>query len=238
MAHGTYDEYWQARNVPKDLVNINHPVLIVAALVRCAGLLRPVPDVPRAEREESGEQDDVGGRAVAARRLGAQATATRSVTSTFGVEDCRVLPHEHRAAVLQLLSERQRDARISPKRSCSRPAAIAGTAIDAVAAAGTRPRKLYLQGERQLVVHARRRIDRPTPSTITSAIPRKPVPYTAEIPPREGHLFMVEDQRFAWPSVLTCSSIRRRCSPRIYDRRADRREPAGVDHRAPTATGW
>ena len=31
MAHGTYDEYWQARNVPKDLVNINHPVLIVAA---------------------------------------------------------------------------------------------------------------------------------------------------------------------------------------------------------------
>ena len=30
MEHGTYDEYWQSRNVPKDLVNINHPVLIVA----------------------------------------------------------------------------------------------------------------------------------------------------------------------------------------------------------------
>ncbi len=30
MAHGTYDEYWQSRNVPKDLNNINHPVLIVA----------------------------------------------------------------------------------------------------------------------------------------------------------------------------------------------------------------
>jgi len=30
MQHGTYDEYWQARNVPKDLADIRHPVLIVA----------------------------------------------------------------------------------------------------------------------------------------------------------------------------------------------------------------
>src|SRR5580700_9380496 len=29
MIHGTYDEYWQSRNVPKHLKNINHPVLIV-----------------------------------------------------------------------------------------------------------------------------------------------------------------------------------------------------------------
>ena len=28
--------------------------------------------------------------------------------------------------------------------------------------------------------------------------PRKPVPYTAEITTTEGHLFMVEDQRFVW----------------------------------------
>src|SRR5215467_11647249 len=31
MAHGSYDEYWQARNVPKDLAGVDHPVLIVAA---------------------------------------------------------------------------------------------------------------------------------------------------------------------------------------------------------------
>src|SRR5262245_38364971 len=31
MTHGTYDEYWQARNVPKDLDHVTHPVLIVAA---------------------------------------------------------------------------------------------------------------------------------------------------------------------------------------------------------------
>ena len=30
MIHGTYDEYWQAKNVPKDLDNITFPVLIVA----------------------------------------------------------------------------------------------------------------------------------------------------------------------------------------------------------------
>ena len=70
MAHGTYDEYWQARNVPKDLVNINHPVLIVAGVVRRAGFLRSVPDVSRAEREESVEQDDARRWTVVARRVG------------------------------------------------------------------------------------------------------------------------------------------------------------------------
>ena len=30
MTHGTYDDYWKARNVPKDLRSIRHPVLIVA----------------------------------------------------------------------------------------------------------------------------------------------------------------------------------------------------------------
>lgn len=29
MLHGTYDEYWQLRNVPKDLRNVRHPVLLV-----------------------------------------------------------------------------------------------------------------------------------------------------------------------------------------------------------------
>ena len=30
MTHGTYDEYWQSRNVPKDLTDVRTPVLIVA----------------------------------------------------------------------------------------------------------------------------------------------------------------------------------------------------------------
>ena len=29
MVHGTYDDYWQSRNVPRDLRGINHPVLLV-----------------------------------------------------------------------------------------------------------------------------------------------------------------------------------------------------------------
>src|SRR5580765_681138 len=31
MTHGTYDDYWQSRNVPKDLDHVTHPVLIVAS---------------------------------------------------------------------------------------------------------------------------------------------------------------------------------------------------------------
>jgi uncharacterized protein len=31
MIHGTYDDYWQARSIPRHLKNISHPVLIVGA---------------------------------------------------------------------------------------------------------------------------------------------------------------------------------------------------------------
>src|SRR5207244_5068394 len=36
MAHPTYDDYWQARNVPKDLDHVTHPVLIVAEIGRAS----------------------------------------------------------------------------------------------------------------------------------------------------------------------------------------------------------
>jgi len=37
MAHGTYDEYWQSRNVPKDLNNITFPGADRCGLVRRPG---------------------------------------------------------------------------------------------------------------------------------------------------------------------------------------------------------
>jgi putative CocE/NonD family hydrolase len=66
---------------------------------------------------------------------------------------------------------------------------------------GTRPRNLYLQANGRLSFTA------PAEASVFDAYdsdPRKPVPYTAEITTTEGHVFMVEDQRFVWgrPDVL------------------------------------
>ena len=41
MTHGTYDEYWQARNVPKDLVNVDSPGADRRRVVRRAGFHGP-----------------------------------------------------------------------------------------------------------------------------------------------------------------------------------------------------
>jgi putative CocE/NonD family hydrolase len=68
---------------------------------------------------------------------------------------------------------------------------------------GSGPLRLYLGEKNRLLP------DRPAGGSEGSfdsyvSDPWKPVPYTAEIRTIEGHLFMVEDQRFAWtrPDVL------------------------------------
>ena len=70
MAHGTYDEYWQSRNVPKDLNDITHPVLIVASWFDAQDFHGPFRMYRDHRREEPAEQEHAGGRPVAARRLG------------------------------------------------------------------------------------------------------------------------------------------------------------------------
>ena len=53
MTHGTYDEYWQSRNVPKDLVNVRTPVLVVAGWFDAEDHYGPVHDAPGARRRRA-----------------------------------------------------------------------------------------------------------------------------------------------------------------------------------------
>ena len=68
--------------------------------------------------------------------------------------------------------------------------------------------------------------------------PRKPVPYTAEITTTEGHVFMVEDQRFVAgrPDVLVYET-----EPLTEDLTIAGPidvQPATWRRPGPTATGW
>jgi putative CocE/NonD family hydrolase len=66
---------------------------------------------------------------------------------------------------------------------------------------GARPRNLYLHAGGRLAFDAPQDAEG---SDSYVSDPRKPVPYTAEVTTTEGHLFMVEDQRFVAgrPDVL------------------------------------
>ena len=172
MTHGTYDEYWQARNVPKDLVNITHPVLIVAAWFDAQDFYGPFR-MYRALKEKNPANKTT--LAVGPWLHGGWARSDGDTLGhiTFGVEDRRVLPHEHRAAVLQLLPEGQGQA--EPRRSGrvrDRRQPVARR-YDRMAAARARSRGICIsRPAASLSFTAPDDRIRPTRSTTTSAIRR------------------------------------------------------------------
>jgi len=201
MAHGTYDEYWRARNVPKDLVGITHPVLIVAAWFDAQDFWGPFRMYRAMKQQNPSNKTTLvvgpwlhgGWAAGAGDTLGhinfASHTAERYRTQielpffNFYLKDEGNLKLAD-AIVFETGANRWHDYGAWPPQS-------------------TRARNLYLQSAGRLSYT-------PPVEPLDTAFdgyvsdPQKPVPYSAEITPIEGHLFMVEDQRFAAtrPDVL------------------------------------
>jgi putative CocE/NonD family hydrolase len=207
MTHGTYDEYWQARNVPKDLENITHPVLIVASWFDAQDFYGPFR-MYRAIEEKNrpnkttlvvgpwthGGWSRSDGESIGPVRFG-------SKTGVFFRQEVELpffnyylkdkgtlnLPE---ALVFETGANRwQRHEQWPPQ--------------------GTSPHKLYLQASGGLA------LDKVPPRMAESfdaymSDPEKPVPYSAVVTTIEGHEFMVEDQRFAAtrPDVLVFQSPR------------------------------
>ena len=102
MTHGTYDEYWQSRNVPKDLHDITHPVLIVASWFDAQDFRGPFRMYRSIEEKNPGNRSTMvigpwlhGGWA----RMDGDTLGNIA----FGEKTGRVLPPQRRTAVLQLL---------------------------------------------------------------------------------------------------------------------------------------
>jgi uncharacterized protein len=199
MRHGTYDEYWQARNVPKDLVNINHPVLIVAAWFDAQDFYGPFR-MYRALKEKNpankttlvvgpwlhggwarGDGDSLGHIAFGSKTAEYYRTNVELPFFNFYLKDKGRLNLSD-AIVFETGGNRWHTETQWPPKNA-------------------RPRNMYLHAGGALSFSAPA-----DPSAFDDYVsdPAKPVPYTAEVTTTEGHLFMVEDQRFVWnrPDVL------------------------------------
>ena len=202
MAHGTYDDYWQSRNVPKDLDHIDHPVLIVAAWFDAQDFYGPFR-MYRALKEKNpankttlvvgpwlhggwarGDGDTLGHIAFGSKTAEYYRTTIELPFFNFYLKDKGRL---NLADAVVFETGRNRwhsDPQWPPS--------------------GSRKRNLYLH-ERGSLSFAEP-ADRSASGGFDEYLsdPAKPVPYTAEITTTEGHLFMVEDQRFVWtrPDVL------------------------------------
>jgi len=213
MTHGTYDEYWQARNIPKDLDRIDHPVLVVASWFDAQDFYGPFR-MYRALKEKNPANKTTlvvgpwlhGG--------WARGDGDSLGQITFGVKTAKRFREEIELPFFNFYLKDKGP----PKGGhyddgggrLNLPAAIvfetgANRWHDYTEwpPKGTRPRNLYLQANGRLsFVPPSDRSDQAFDTYVSD--PGKPVPYTAETTTTEGHLFMVEDQRFVAnrPDVL------------------------------------
>src|SRR5262245_46029574 len=193
MVHGTYDEYWQSRNVPKDLKNINHPVLIVAAWFDAQDFWGPFRMYDAMLKNNPNNKTYFimgpwlhGGYA----RMDGDTLGNINFGSKTGLyyREKVELPFFN----YYLKDKGKLDL---PKVQAFETGKNAWRSLDQWPPSNTRPVKLYFGENNTLDVNSGK------PSQDFDSYvsdPDKPVPYSAEIRTIEGHLFMVEDQRFAW----------------------------------------
>ncbi len=211
MTHPTYDDYWQSRNVPKDLDHVTHPVLIVAAWFDAQDFYGPFRMYKALKEKNPGNKTTLvvgpwlhGGWSRGDGRTLGNIAFNSSTAAYYRTE-----------IELPFFNFHLKDkgpAKAGPyldKGRFSLPDAIVFEtganrwhSYEQWPPKAAQSRNLYLQAKGGLSFTA------PTESgdafDAYLSDPNKPVPYTAEITPIEGHVFMVEDQRFVAgrPDVL------------------------------------
>jgi len=199
MIHGTYDEYWQSRNVPKDLKNINHPVLLVGAWFDAQDFWGPFRMYDAMVKNNPNNQLYFvlgpwlhGGYS----RMEGDTLGNISFGSKTGV-------YYRERIELPFFNYYLKDkgSLSLPKVQAFETGRNAWRSLDQWPPKNTRPANLYFDQDARLSFSA------PTAAQAFDSYvsdPARPVPYSAEIRTVEGHLFMVEDQRFVWtrPDVL------------------------------------
>jgi hypothetical protein len=212
MSHPTYDEYWQARNVPKDLDNVNHPVLIVASWFDAQDFHGPFR-MYRALKEKNPANKTT--LVVGPWTHGGWARGDGDTLGNIRFNS-KTAAHYRAAIELPFFNFYLKDKSpgeaghyLRADGSLNLPGAIVFETganrwhdLPEWPAKNARARNLYLQADGKLSFSAPADDSNASDSYVSD--PRKPVPYTAETTTIEGHVFMVEDQRFAAarPDVL------------------------------------
>jgi hypothetical protein len=205
MQHGTYDEYWRARHVPKDLNNIRFPVLVVAGWFDAEDHYGPFMMYRALEEKNPGNTNKL---VVGPWSHGGWARRAGSSLGNIQFES-NTSEYFQREIELPFFNFYLKD-----KGALSLPDVVAfETGANRWRTHDTWPPKesatanLYLHAGGKLSFDAPARAGGdPFDSYVSD--PARPVPYTAAVTTTEGATFVVEDQRFAGsrPDVLVYES--------------------------------
>ena len=206
MVHGTYDEYWQSRNVPKDLHGITHPVLIVASWFDAQDFRGPFRMYRSIEEKNPGNRSTM---VVGPWLHGGWARMDGDTLGHISFGD-KTGEYFRRNVELPFFNYYLKDEGklLLPEVLAFHTGANRWESLDRWPPRGSEMKKLYLHGNGRLSFTAPD--DTPPSPAFDEYLsdPARPVPFSAEVTTTEGHLFMVEDQRFAStrPDVLVYQS--------------------------------
>jgi putative CocE/NonD family hydrolase len=201
MAHPDYDEYWQRQNPLRHLTNVTHAVLNVAGWFDAEDFYGPLETYRRIEKTTPSNRNTIvvgpwlhgGWASMPGDELGDIRFGSRTGEHYRGNVELPFFERHLKDKGTDLAEAIVFETGGNQWRS-----------YDAWPPKNTEPRTLYLQADGGLSFT-------PPPAAAANAAfdefvsdPAKPVPWSAETRTTQGHLWMVEDQRFAAarPDVL------------------------------------
>lgn len=201
VEHGTYDEYWQRQNALRHLDGIEHPVLNVAGWFDAEDFYGPMSIYYTIEEENPNNQSTL---VVGPWRHG----GWRSMDGDFlGCIEFGSKTSRHFQTEVQYPFFRHQ---LKGEGSWQAPEAVVFETgsnewerYDAWPPEGVVPTNLYFHRDGRLSFEAPRE-GGDTAFDAYVSDPANPVPFSSEIRTTQGHLWMIEDQRFAStrPDVL------------------------------------
>jgi len=201
MEHGTYDEYWQKQNALQHLNSIKHPVLNVAGWFDAEDFYGPMSIYYTIEKENPNNKSILvagpwlhgGWRSMEGDHLGC---------IDFGSKTSEYYQKKIQYPFFSYYLKDKGNWKASEAIVFETGKNVWKT-YDQWPPKGIVPKKLYFQSDGKLSFLPS---EEDTSDAYDSYIsdPEKPVPFSAEIRTTQGHLWMIEDQRFAStrPDVL------------------------------------
>ncbi len=201
MEHGTYDEYWQAQNALQHLKNIKHPVLNVAGWFDAEDFYGPMSIYYTIEKENPENKSTLvvgpwrhgGWRSMDGDHLGC---------IDFGSKTSKYFQTEVQFPFFSYYLKDKGDWKASEAVVFETGTNIWKT-YDHWPPKRIVPSKLYFHADGKLAFSPPEERTFDAYDSYISDLD-KPVPFSAEILTRQGHLWMIEDQRFVAtrPDVL------------------------------------
>lgn len=201
MEHGTYDEYWQKQNVLQHLKKIRHPVLNVAGWFDAEDFYGPMSIYYTIEKENLNNKSTlVVGPWLHGGWIRTDGDSLGNIR--FGSKTSRYFQTKILFPFFRYYLKDQGDWE-SPEAVVFETGTNVWRTYEQWPPKGVVPTRLYFHANGKLSFTPPKESN-PSTSDAYVSDPDKPVPFSAEIRTTQGHLWMVEDQRFAAtrPDVL------------------------------------